>query len=114
MKNKKERVMKRCTLLLLVFLVLWGPAPARADAATKFARGVSNTAFGMFEIPNEMAHEADRHGLFIGSLSGLLRGVLFGTVRTLAGIYEIVSFPFPNWKRGYKPVVLPESVFQRR
>ena len=87
---------------------------ARADAGTKFGRGLSNTAFGWFEIINEIGNESDRHGPFIGVTSGLIRGSVFGIGRTLAGIAEIITFPWPNGKRGYAPIVLPESVFSRR
>lgn len=87
---------------------------AWADAGTKFGRGLSNTAFGWFEIVNEIGNESDRHGPFIGFPSGLIRGTTFGLGRTLAGIAEILTFPWPNGNRGYEPLVLPESVFSRR
>lgn len=105
--------MKKWTLPLLLMVFIQA-STAWADAATKLSRGVTNTAFGWFEIVNEIGHESDRHGLEIGVFSGLIRGAAFGITRTLAGVLEIVSFPFPNGKRGYAPLVLPESVFDRR
>ena len=104
--------MKRGFILFLLIFLL-GSGVARADAGTKFGRGLSNTAFGWFEIVNEIGNESDRHGAWIGGPSGFIRGMAFGTVRTLAGIYELVTFPFPNGRKGYGPIVLPESVFNR-
>ncbi len=106
--------MKRIfAFLLLIFFVAASPS-AHADAGTKLGRGVSNTLWGWFEIINEIGNESDHHGFWIGFPSGLVRGTTFGLGRTLAGVYEIVSFPFPNGKNGYQPVVQPESVFKRR
>lgn len=107
--------MKKRVLLGGLFLSLVVcPALARADAATKLSRGVNNTLFGWFEIINEIGNESDQHGFWIGLPSGLFRGTTFMAGRMLAGVYEIVTFPFPNGSQGYAPVVLPESVFKRR
>ena len=95
-------------------ILLFNMNLAWADAGTKFGRGLSNTAFGWFEIVNEIGNESDRHGPIIGFPSGFIRGATFGVGRTLAGIAEIVTFPWPNGKRGYEPLVLPESVFSHR
>lgn len=106
--------MKAIRIIVLIAGVGIGGSMAYADAGTKLGRGVSNTAFGWFEIINEMGHESDRHGPLIGIPSGIIRGASFGIVRTLAGVLEIVSFPWPNGKNGYAPIVQPESVFARR
>lgn len=106
--------MKAKTLVIFFGILLLTTNLAWADAGTKLGRGLSNTAFGWFEIVNEIGNESDRHGPFIGFTSGLIRGVTFGVGRTLAGVAEIVTFPWPNGKRGYDPIVLPESVFSRR
>ena len=91
-----------------------GPGTARADAATKLSRGVNNTALGWFEVVNEIGNESDRHGPWIGFPSGLIRGAAFGLIRTAAGVFEVVTFPFPNGGKGYAPIVLPESAWVRR
>ena len=100
----------------LIIFILWFAVPRLvwADAATKLSRGVNNVALSWFEVINEMGNEADRHGLWIGFPSGILRGAVFGIVRAGAGVYEIITFPFPNGKRGYQPVVLPETAWTRR
>ena len=104
--------MKRWVVILMVMFV-WS-ATAWADAATKLSRGVNNSLLGWFEVVNEVGNESDRHGPWIGFPSGLIRGTAFAVVRTAAGIYEVITFPLPNGKRGYKPIVLPESPWTRR
>ena len=104
--------MRRWVLVLMILLA--PPRWAYADAGTKLGRGLVNTGFGWFEIVNEIGNESDRHGPWIGFPSGLVRGTAFGIVRTAAGVYELVTFPFPNGKKGYQPLVLPESPWTRR
>ena len=101
-------------MILVGAILLAGPNAWSADAASKFGRGIINIGFGWFEIFNEIGKESDQRGPLIGFPSGLVRGTAFALVRTLAGVYETVTFPFPNGKRGYESVILPESVFKRR
>lgn len=103
--------MKRWIIVLMILVV--APRWAWADAGTKFGRGLTNTAFGWFEIVNEIGNESDRHGPWIGFPSGLLRGTVFGIGRTLAGVYELVTFPLPNGQRGYGSIVSPETPWVR-
>lgn len=105
----------KAVFLLTGLMAVWLPGAALADAGTKFGRGLANAGLGWFEIINEIGNESDRHGPFIGFPSGLIRGSAFALVRTLAGVYEIVTFPLPNGsKKGYGPLVLPENPFDRR
>lgn len=105
--------MKRIFVFCL-FLIWGGGTVWAADAATKLGRGITNAGFGWFEIVNEVGIESDQHGLWIGVPSGLLRGAASGVLRMLAGVYEVATFPLPNGKKGYEPILLPESVFKRR
>lgn len=100
---------------LILFLLLAGnvgPVWAAGDASTKLARGVSNLAFGWFEIFKQTGNESDRHGLWIGVPSGLVRGTVATAARMTAGAYEVITFPFPTGSKGYEPLILPESVFK--
>lgn len=106
--------MKKTMCLLFLSCVLLPAIVSGDDAGTKLGRGLSNTAFGMFEMVNELGTQSDKHGPWIGVPAGIIRGAVFGLGRELAGVCEIITFPFPNGKRGYEPLVLPESVFQRR
>ncbi len=106
--------MKRKMVIFL--LVFWTAAggTAGADPAVKLGRGLSNSAWGWFEIVNEMGHESDRRGPWIGIPAGLVRGSFLGIGRTLVGVFEIVTFFLPNGEKGYEAILLPESVFALR
>lgn len=116
MRNEKEKGMKlkQGLVVMLLTAALSTTAWASPHAGTKFGRGLSNTAFGWFEIINEIGHESDSHGPWIGLPAGVLGGTILALGRTFSGIFEILTFPWPNGKKGYEAVLLPESVFQRR
>lgn len=104
-------------ILILVLLLGWvgmEEASADPDPATKLGRGLSNVTLGWFEIFNEIGHESDKRGPWIGVPAGLVRGTAFTVVRTLGGAYEVVTFLFPNGSKGYGPIILPEFVFDQR
>lgn len=103
-----------CVVLGIMILMASATAGASPHAGTKLGRGLSNTAFGWFEIVNEIGQQSDNHGPWIGLPAGALGGTVFAVGRTLTGIFEILTFPWPNGKKGYEAVLLPESVFQRR
>ena len=100
--------------LLLILLIGSHPAWADMDPANKLSRGLHNTFFGWFEIFNEIGQESDRSEIWLGFPAGMIRGSAYAIGRTLAGVYETATFPLPNGKKGYGPVLLPESVFKRR
>lgn len=80
------------------------------NALGKLARGFVNTVTGWVEIPKRMHETTVTSGVGAGLTFGLLRGVGYGFVRTLAGVYEVVTFPFPA-PPDYRPVMQPEYVF---
>lgn len=80
------------------------------NALGKLGRGVVNTITGWVEIPKRMHETSQQSGLGAGFTFGLIRGVGYGCVRTLAGVYEVVTFPFPA-PPGYQPLMHPEYVF---
>ena len=105
--------MKRTILFSLLFLAMGSPAGANTDAGTKLGRGLNNVAFGWFDIPNEMGEQSDVHGPLIGMPAGLVRGAASGAVRTLTGVYEVVTFLLPNGSKGYEPLIRPASSLSR-
>lgn len=106
--------MKRVFLFLALLLMQSGLARAEADAGTKLGRGLSNMAFGWFEIVNEIGSESDDQGPLIGVPSGIFRGAVIGLGRTLVGVLETVTFIFPDAKGSYEPIIKPASVFAHR
>ena len=111
----------RTTVALLAAVVVWAWArPATAaepmevdKALLKGIRGAVNTVTGWVEIPKRIHETTQLDGAAAGFTWGLLRGLGYGIVRTAAGLYEIISFPFPA-PPDYAPVMEPEYVFSER
>jgi putative exosortase-associated protein (TIGR04073 family) len=79
-------------------------------AFSKLGRGAVNLFTGWVEIPKRVHETSQASGAWAGFTWGLLRGLGHGFIRTAAGAYEIVSFPFPA-PPGYVSVIQPEYVF---
>jgi putative exosortase-associated protein (TIGR04073 family) len=86
---------------VLAVLVVLGAQPARAEsmeagkAFTKGTRGLINLVTGWVEIPKRIHETTIESGAAAGFTWGLLRGLGRGFIRTAAGAYELVTFPFP-------------------
>ena len=80
------------------------------DPFTKLGRGVANTLTGWVEIPKNIYATSVEDNALAGVTLGLAKGVGMTIVRTGAGIYEVVTFPFPL-PQDYKPILEPEYVF---
>lgn len=107
-------------ILALLAIVLWAPGHAHAQGQgqiRKLGRGLFNVATGTLEIPKQAIREAKRGEeknlgeIFIGYFTGLILGAGYAVERTLAGVVEIATFPFPNPDGTYGPLVKPETVF---
>ncbi len=102
--------------LLATGVVLIGAPKASAEpmnaggAFSKLTRGGVNILTGWVEIPKRIQETCQQSGAGAGWTWGLLRGLGYGFVRTVAGAYELVTFPFPAPPR-YAPVIQPEFVF---
>lgn len=103
-------------LTLAALLMAASAQPAHAEpmdggkAVTKLARGAVNLLTGWVEIPKRIHETSIQSGAATGFTWGLIRGLGYGFIRTAAGGYELVTFPFPA-PPGYEPVILPEYVF---
>ena len=101
---------------MVPLLILSAAAPASAEpmeggkAFTKLTRGFVNIVTGWVEIPKRIHETSQTSGAWAGFTWGLLRGIGHGFIRTAAGAYEFVTFPFPA-PPGYEPVIQPEYVF---
>jgi putative exosortase-associated protein (TIGR04073 family) len=62
------------------------------------------------EIPKRIQETSQDSGAAAGFTWGLLRGLGHGFIRTAAGGYELITFPFPA-PPGYVSVIDPEYVF---
>ena len=81
------------------------------DPAKKLGRGLGNILTGWIELPKNIYDTSVEDNLLSGLTIGLAKGVGMTIVRTGAGIYETVTFPFPI-PEGYAPVLEPEFVFK--
>ena len=101
---------------LAAFLMTAAAPSAHAEpmdggkAVTKLARGAVNLFTGWVEIPKRIHETSIQSGAATGFTWGLIRGIGYGFIRTAAGGYELVTFPFPA-PPGYEPVIQPEYVF---
>ena len=101
--------MTRIALLLITTLLLCtSSAPASAETATrKFGRGLAGMTTSWLEVPGNMVAESQKSGLPTGIPLGFAKGLGMIVPRTLVGVYEFVTAPFPA-PEGYRPLLQPE------
>ena len=80
------------------------------NTGKKLMRGLANVLTGWLELPKNIYEISVKDNIFSGLTIGLARGVGMTIVRTSAGVYELVTFPFPI-PEDYEPVLEPEYVF---
>ena len=71
----------------------------------KLGRGVSNLLFGISELPTTIAKVNDVEGNSAAGGYGVVRGVGRSVMRMQAGIFEILTWPFPVVRGSYFPVL---------
>jgi putative exosortase-associated protein (TIGR04073 family) len=80
-------------------------------AGDKLVRGLANIFLGFIEIPRNIHNTTAEDTMLVGWTVGLGKGLGYTGLRLLAGLYEVVTFPFPL-PRAYAPLVEPEYVWQ--
>ena len=81
-------------------------------AAEKAVRGLANTGLGVVvELPKTVYYDTLEDGPLYGLTVGILEGLSWGIARTLVGVYEIVTFPFPI-PEGYRPIYRPSYPYE--
>ena len=97
-----------CALLTLACVTavqadIQAPPASDYGPTRKLGRGLGNIAYGVTEIPFQMAAVNDMEG----NAAAFSYGVVRGTGRLLArigfGIYEVALFPIPTHKGTYYP-----------
>jgi putative exosortase-associated protein (TIGR04073 family) len=80
--------------------------------AQKAVRGLTNAGLGVVvEVPKTIYYDTLEDGPLYGLTVGVLEGLSWGIARTLAGVYEVVTFPFPV-PEGYRPIYQPHYPFE--
>ena len=99
-----------CSFLLTVFAAtalhadIQQPPGADQGPTRKAGRGLSNILFAPSEVFVTVATENDREGnQALGY--GFIKGVGRSFVRFGAGVYELVTAPFPTNKGKYTPIL---------
>ena len=110
-----RRQLTLCSFLTICFIAtcagpVWAESMEAGKAFTKLTRGFVNIITGWVEIPKRIQETTQTSGAAAGFTWGLLRGLGHGFIRTAAGAYEFVTFPFPA-PPGYESVIQPEYVF---
>jgi putative exosortase-associated protein (TIGR04073 family) len=77
-----------------------------AGPEQKLGRGISNTL--EFARGGEFRRSVEQTAVFdspdAAYTTGVIRGIDRSVVRTGVGLWEIVSFPFPNQDKSYDPI----------
>ena len=81
------------------------------NMCTKLGRGLTNIVTGWFEVPKNMGPDISKHNFVSAFFIGLPKGCWMTVVRTGAGVYDTLTFPF-QIPKGYKPVLEPEFIFK--
>jgi putative exosortase-associated protein (TIGR04073 family) len=71
----------------------------------KLGRGLSNVAFGIAELPVQIARVNEREGNSAALSYGVVRGLGRSFMRFHAGLWEMFSFPFPVNHGTYYPIL---------
>lgn len=99
------------SVLLSASVVLASESVCHAeDAFNKLGRGVANAFTGWIELPKSVYTKSNEQNAVSGATVGLAEGVGMAIIRTGAGIFDVITFPFPVPEK-YKPVLEPEYVF---
>jgi len=105
--------MKKLLIVCIAIVTILSIATASyaQDPAKKLGRGVANILTGWLEIPKNIYNTSIEANPMVGITVGTAKGIGMSIVRTGAGVYEVITFPFPL-PEDYVPILEPEFVFQ--
>ncbi len=90
----------------------WAEEPGLAERiALKLVRGAANVSTGWAELPKQVTLIAREKGWLVGVTRGTLEGLGMVGARTIAGAYEVLSFPVPIPPQ-YQALLKPDYVWQ--
>lgn len=108
--------------LLIGLLVVSVMAPAASAASTpirqtgnplrKLSRGLANSLGGLLEIPLTMSEVGEEEGPLAAMTWGVFVGTGAAINRTVVGLAELLTFPFPLPEVGYGPLIEPEFLLE--
>ena len=74
----------------------------------KLGRGLSNLVFAPTDFFVTVNQINQTEGNSAGAGYGVVRGLGRAGARHVAGLIEILTFPFPIWRDSYYPILPPE------
>ena len=102
---------KTVVILMTLFMILSVVPVCHANGSiNKLARGAVNIVTGWVELPKQIFNTSVDENVFSGLTVGTAKGIARTVMRTLGGMYEFVTFPFPI-PEDYASVIEPEFVF---
>ncbi|HEX2750070.1 MAG TPA: exosortase system-associated protein, TIGR04073 family [Verrucomicrobiales bacterium] len=103
--------------LLLLFLTagiaglsvadIQAPPGAKFGPLRKLSRALANIVYGVTEVPVQMSRSVEEGGGSEAASYGLVYGGGKSLARLGYGIYELITFPLPTYKGGYRPPYHP-------
>ncbi len=109
----RSRILAVAVLVGLLMMAVGQPAFAEQDTgrlvATKLFRGMANAATGWMEIPKQISRTWQQSGPGTGMTWGFVKGIGYAIARSVAGGFEIATFPIPV-PENYRPIMQPEYV----
>lgn len=94
------------------FTAVFAEESVAPRASQKAIRGLANAGLGVVvEVPKTVYYDTREDGPLYGLTVGVLEGLSWGIARTLTGVYEVVTFPFPI-PAGYRPIYKPSYPFE--
>jgi putative exosortase-associated protein (TIGR04073 family) len=108
--------MKTLSALLLVvgftsfaFADIQDPPSNDYGPTRKLGRGIANFFLAPAEIPVTICTVNTNEGNAAAATYGVVRGLGRTGERHIAGLLELLSWPFPAWRDGYNPM-LPSDI----
>ena len=112
MRRSVVAVMASAVLVSGAASVAFGEEVVSPAAAQKAVRGLANTGLGVVvELPKTVYYDTLEDGPLYGLTVGVFEGLSWGIARTLVGVYEVVTFPFPL-PEGYRPIYTPSYPYE--
>ncbi|MBU0570751.1 MAG: exosortase system-associated protein, TIGR04073 family [Candidatus Omnitrophica bacterium] len=71
-----------------------------AGPMQKLGRGIGNMALGWTELPKGIINQTKETNLLQGLIFGTLKGACQTVARTVSGIADAVTFPFPAYDKS--------------
>lgn len=113
--SRFQIIMKK---LLIIFLTagiaglsvadIQAPPGSKYGSLRKLSRALANVVYGVTEVPVQWAR-SEMEG---GASEQVAYGTVYSAGKTLArlgyGIYELITFPLPTYKEGYRPPYHPK------